>query len=83
MGLVEKGDKRHCPVSNKEEQAWEITNLAQPIKPKANKPSAKAFTRGVDQLEMLMMHHQSQGDGLVTADLQLLFGWVKDKVPTK
>ena len=82
MGVVEKGNKRHCPVTNKEEQAWEVSKQAAPIKPKANKPSAKMFERGVEQLEILLLSHQSKGDGLVTEDLQRLFEWVKDKVPT-
>ena len=83
LGLVEKTNKRHCPVANREDQVWEITNRGVPLVLKVNKPSAKAFKRGVEQFEMLLMHHQSKGDGLVTDDLHKLFHWVQDKLPKK
>lgn len=81
MGLVERTNKRHCPVANKEDQVWEVTNRGVPLVPKINKPSAKSFRRGVEQFEVLLLHHQSKGDGLVTDDLQKLFHWVSDKAP--
>lgn len=81
LGLVERTNKRHCPVANKEDQVWEVTNRGVPLLLKVNKPSAKAFRRGVEQLEVILLHHQSKGDGLVTEDLQRLFTWVQDKVP--
>lgn len=83
MGLVEKGNKKHCPVAGKEDQLWEITNKTQPIKPKANKPAAKMFERGVEQLEVILATHDARGDGLVTEDVRRVFEWVKDKVPSK
>jgi hypothetical protein len=82
MGLVEKADKRHCPVASKPDQVWEVTNKATPVKPKAPKPSAKAYVRSVEQLEMIMHHHSARGDGMVTDDLHKLFNWLKDKITT-
>lgn len=81
MGLLKKGNKRHCSVKNKEDVAWMLTDLAVPIKPKSNKPSAKAYLKGVAQLEMLIVHHDTRGDGLITPELRKLYDWVRDKVP--
>jgi hypothetical protein len=81
MGLLKKGNKRHCKAKNKEDVAWVLTDLAVPIRPKANKPAAKAFLKAVAQFEMLMVHHDSRGDGLVTPELRKLYDWIRDKVP--
>ncbi len=78
MGLLKKCTKRHCTAKNKEDAVWLLTDLAVPIKPKAPKPSAKAYLAAVAQLEMLMAHHVN--DGLVTPELRKLHAWVRDKV---
>lgn len=81
MGLLKKGNKRHCTVKNKEDVVWTLTDLATPVRPKANKPSAKQFVRAVAQLESIIAHHTSLGDGFVTDELRKLHEWIRDKVP--
>lgn len=80
MGLVKRGNKRHCTAKNKEDVLWVLTDVATPIKPKANKPSAAVYKRGVAQLESIFAHHDQAGDGFVTPDLRKLYEWVRDKV---
>jgi hypothetical protein len=79
MGLLKKGNKRHCTAKNKEDVLWLLTDVATPAKPKANKPSAKVYTRAVAQLEAVIAHHDQAGDGFITADLRKLYEWVRDK----
>jgi hypothetical protein len=80
LGLVERGIKRHCAEANKEDQVWEITNATTVKRIKAPKPSTKKYERAVDQLEILMIHHDGKGDGMVTPELRDLFSWLKDKI---
>lgn len=80
MGLLKKGNKRHCTAKNKEDATWWLTELAVPLKPKANKPSAKAYLKAIAQFEMLIAHHDSKGDGMVTPELRKLYEWNRDKV---
>lgn len=79
MGIVKRGNKRHCTAKNKEEVLWLLTD-AMPVKPKANKPSAKVYAKAVAQLETVIAMHDQAGDGLITADLRKLYEWVRDKV---
>lgn len=81
MGLVKQGNKRHCTVKNKEDATWQLTDAQEPVRPKADKPSAKAYVKGVAQLETLIAHHKSQGDHLITPELEKLYEWVRGKVP--
>ena len=81
MGLIKRGNKRHCTVKQKEDVTWLLTDAQAPIKPKANKPSAKKFLKGVAQLESLIAHHDGLGDGYITPELRELYAWVRDKVP--
>lgn len=81
MGLTVKGNKRHCRAKNKEDAVWLLTDATEIIKPKANKPSGKQFLKAVAQFEMLLLHHDTKGDGLVTPELRRLYDWVRDKVP--
>lgn len=83
MGLVKKGNKRHCTVKHKEDATWSLTDAGLPVKPKANKPSAKQYIKGIAQFEMLIAQHKSYGDGLITPELEKLYEWVRDKVPEK
>lgn len=80
FGLVKKVTKRHCTAKHKEDVVWALTDSL-PIKPKANKPSAKQFPKAVAQMEMMMVYHESRGDGMVTPELTKLYEWVKDKIP--
>lgn len=81
MGLLKRGNKRHCTVKQKEDVTWQLTDANVPIKPKANKPSAKKFLKGVAQLESLIAHHDGIGDGYITQELRELHAWIRDKVP--
>lgn len=80
MGLLKKGNKRHCTAKNKEDVVWMLTDRAEPIKPKAAKPSAKAYLKAIAQFEMVIAHHDSKGDGFITPELRKLYDWVRDKV---
>jgi hypothetical protein len=81
MGITQKGNKRHCRVKNKEDVVWTLTDASVVIKPKAGKPSGKQYIKAVAQLEMLIVHHDTKADGLVTPELRKLYDWVRDKVP--
>jgi hypothetical protein len=83
MGLIKKGNKRHCTVKNKEDVTWSLIDGAAPSKPKAPKPSPKAFLKAVAQLEMLIAQHDQRGDGMVTPELRKLYEWNRDKVEVK
>lgn len=80
MGILKKGNKRHCTAKHKEDVTWLLTDSA-PAKPKANKPSAKQYIKAIAQFEMLIAQHKSYGDGLITPELEKLYDWVRDKVP--
>lgn len=80
MGLVAKGNKRHCTAKNKEDATWSLTQLAVPKKPKVNKPSAKAYVKAIAQFEMVIAHHDQKGDGMITEELRKLYAWTRDKV---
>jgi hypothetical protein len=79
MGIVAKGDKKHCPAKNKEDATWRLTSSL-PTKPKAGKPSAKRYKKAVEQLEAILSQHRGLGDGMVTPEVQALYEWVKDKI---
>lgn len=83
MGLVKRGNKRHCTAKNKEDVVWLLTEQAVPVKPKANKPSAKAYLKAVTQFEALITQHDQAGDGLITPELRKLYEWVRDKAEVK
>jgi hypothetical protein len=80
MGIIKRGNKRHCTAKNKEEVVWLLTDVATPLKPKSNKPSAAVYKRAVAQLESVIAHHDQHGDGFITPDLRKLYEWVRDKV---
>lgn len=80
MGLAKRGDKRHCKAKNKPDVVWELTDLSAPVRPKATKPSAKAYTKAVAQLETVIALHDQAGDGLISPELRKLYEWVRDKV---
>lgn len=82
MGLLKKGNKRHCTVKNKEEVTWLLTDSSTPLKPMAPKPSAKQYVKSIAQLEAIIAHHDAHGDGFITPELRKLYEWVRDKVPT-
>ena len=79
MGIVKRGNKRHCSAKNKEDVLWLLTE-ATPVKPKANKPSANVYKKGVAQLESIIAYHDQQGDGFITTDVRKIYEWVRDKV---
>lgn len=83
MGLVKKGNKRHCSVKNKEDFAWVLTDSATPSRVKAPRPSPKQFLKAVAQFEMVIAHHDSHGGNFITPELRKLYEWVRDKVPEK
>jgi len=83
MGVVQKGNKRHCTVKNKEDVAWTLTDSSMPSKPKAPKPSPKQFLKAVAQFEMVIAHHDSHGGNFITPELRKMYEWIRDKVPNQ
>jgi hypothetical protein len=83
MGLVKRGNKRHCTAKNKEDVVWLCTDSATPEAPKANKPPAKQYAKAVAQFEAIIIYHESRADGLLTPELRKLYEWVRGKVSVK
>jgi hypothetical protein len=83
MGLMKRGNKRHCTQTNKPEVTWYLTDSAVPIKPKPAKPSGKQFIRAVAAFEALIVRHEQAGDMTVTPELRKLYEWIRSKVPEK
>jgi hypothetical protein len=79
MGVLKRGNKRHCRAKNKEDAVWVLLEKT-PVKPRAAKPSAKAYLKAVAQFEMVIAHHDGKGDGMITAELRKLYEWTRDKV---
>lgn len=79
MGVLKRGNKRHCRAKNKEDAVWVLLPKA-PVRPKAAKPGAKAYLRALAQFEMVIAHHDGKGDGMITAELRKLYEWTRDKV---